>query len=150
MSYEKKHFYTPCVGLSVYMRSSQYILFIIFIGNRITGVENSTRAHSFPTSPPPPPAKVVFNVNIVHRAASMLYCTTVLYSTQHIQKGRGHWALVLFSPPVFQMLINKDITINYTSRSCFPEESVPLITLNDSQWESRSMNWIIDLSWAPL
>ncbi len=54
----------------------------------MTGVENSTRAHSFPTSPPPP-AKLVCNVNIVHRAALMLYCTTVLYSTQHMQKGRG-------------------------------------------------------------
>ncbi len=28
MSYEKKHFNTPCVGLSVYMRSSQYIIAI--------------------------------------------------------------------------------------------------------------------------
>ncbi len=47
----------------------------------MTRVDNSTRAHSFPTSPPPL-AKLVCNVNIVHRAASMLYCTTVqLYST---------------------------------------------------------------------
>ena len=69
-------------------KSDIYILFIIFIGNRMTGVENSTRAHSFPTSPLP--AKLVCNVNIVHRAASMLYCTTVLYCTQHMQKGRGH------------------------------------------------------------
>ncbi len=28
------------------------ILFITFIGNRMTGVENSPRAHSFPPSPP--------------------------------------------------------------------------------------------------
>jgi hypothetical protein len=46
----------------------------------MTGVENSTRAHSFPTSPPPPPAKLVYNVNIVHRVASKLYSVVVLYN----------------------------------------------------------------------
>ncbi len=67
-----------------------YILFLIFIGNRMTGVENSTRAHR--TKPPSKKSglKLVCNVNIVHRAASMLYCTTVLYCTHHMQKGRGH------------------------------------------------------------
>jgi hypothetical protein len=29
MSFEKKHCYTLCVGLSVYMRSSQYTYFVI-------------------------------------------------------------------------------------------------------------------------
>ncbi len=75
----------------------------------MTGVENSTRAHSYPPPPFKSGLKLVCNVNIVHRAASMLYCTTVLYCTQHMQKGRGHRALVLFSTPVFQMHINKDI-----------------------------------------
>jgi len=119
-------------------------------------MENSTRAHSSPPPPSPPPPyksglKLVCNVNIVNKAVSMLYCTNVLYCTQHMQKGRGHWTLVLFSTPVFQMLINKDIKYKFQeSRNCFPEESVPLITLNDRQWKRRSMNWIIDLSRAPL
>ena len=117
------------------------------MGNRMTGVENSTRAHSSP-SPCKSGLKLVCNVNIVNKAVSMLYCTNVLYCTQHMQKGRGNWALVLFSTPVFQMHINKDI--KYKFHICFPEESVPLITPNDSQWERRSMNWIIDLSRVPL
>ncbi len=120
----------------------------------MTGVENSIRAHTVPLTLPPPLQKwcleLVCNVNIVHGAASMLYCTTVLYCTQHMQKGKGCGALVLFSTPVIQMFINKDIKYNSTSRNCFHKESVPLITLNDSQWERRSMNWIIDLSRAPL
>jgi hypothetical protein len=37
MSFEKKHFYTPCVGLSVYMRSSQ---------DRVPEVENWAREES--------------------------------------------------------------------------------------------------------
>ncbi len=72
--------------LKILYKSDINILFITFIGNRMTGVENRPRAHSSP----PPPAKLVCNVNIVHRAASMLYCTSVLYCTQHMQKGRGH------------------------------------------------------------
>jgi hypothetical protein len=44
----------------------------------MTGVENNTRAHMFPTSPPP--AKLVCNVNIVHRVASKLYAVVVLYN----------------------------------------------------------------------
>ncbi len=60
--------------LKILYKSDINILFITFIGNRMTGVENSPRAHSFPPFPPPP-AKLVCNVNIVHRAASMLYCT---------------------------------------------------------------------------
>ena len=39
--------------LKILYKSDINILFITFIGNRMTGVENSTRAHSFPTSPPP-------------------------------------------------------------------------------------------------
>ncbi len=70
--------------LKILYKSDINILFLTFIGNRMTGVENSPRAHSFPPSPPPP-AKLVCNVNIVHRAASMLYCTSVLYCTQHMQ-----------------------------------------------------------------
>ncbi len=46
----------------------------------MTGVENSPRAHSFPTSPPPPLAKLVCNVNTVHRVASKLYSVVVLYN----------------------------------------------------------------------
>jgi hypothetical protein len=64
-----------------------YILFLIFIGNRVTGEENSTRAHS---SPPQKKSglKLVCNVNIVHRAASMLYCTCiVLYPTYAEREG---------------------------------------------------------------
>ncbi len=40
--------------LKILYKSVINILFITFIGNRMTGVENSPRAHSFPTSPPPP------------------------------------------------------------------------------------------------
>ncbi len=45
----------------------------------MTGVENSTIAHSFPTSPPPP-AKLVCNVNV---ATEQLQCCIVqqLYCT---------------------------------------------------------------------
>ncbi len=47
----------------------------------MTGVENSTRAHSFPTTPPPP-AKLVCNVNIVHSSFNVvLYNFIVLYPT---------------------------------------------------------------------
>ncbi len=35
MSFEKKHFYTPCVGLSVCMRSSQYAASAVSIENNI-------------------------------------------------------------------------------------------------------------------
>jgi hypothetical protein len=61
-----------------------YVLLIIFIENRMTGVENSTGAHR---PPPQSGLKLVCNINIVHRPALILYCTTVLYPT--VQRGEG-------------------------------------------------------------
>ena len=46
----------------------------------MTGVENSTRAHSSPLPSCKSGLKLVCNVNIVHRVASKLYYVVVLYN----------------------------------------------------------------------
>ncbi len=82
--------------LKILYKSDINILFITLIGNRMTGVENSPRAHS---PPPPPLAKLVCNVNIVHGSSFNVvrYNCIVLYATYAEREGALSSSIVLHS-----------------------------------------------------
>ena len=70
MSYEKKHFYTPCVRLSVYMRSSQYTYTIVGGGGGAlpptSPLPLNTYSHNIATRRPPHPS----NMQLQHATAT--------------------------------------------------------------------------------
>ncbi len=76
----------------------------------------------------------------------MLYCTTVQH--MHEREGALSSSIVLHSclPDAYKQRYKYKLHI----KELFPWGISSSNNLNDSQWERRSLNWIIDLSWAPL